>query len=297
MNKFILVWVACLAISLPLNVSACDQCACSAAGSFNDLSVFSTRNFVMLRTGYSHMWADEHQYVSVTSLSMDIAAAFSITPKLHVTAFVPVRFNTFSHEEDLYQLSGVGDIGAIANYILYTNQDSLMARNKYTLSVRGGIELPTGRFNTGFRQEDIPAALSPGSGSFDLISGARLRGLFSKTSVTVDYALRYHTVNQVEYRFGFQQSANATAGYLIKKPGYSILPYGGVSAEFVAGDTYHGYLQEGTTGYAWFTAGGLECALNSWVIGAQTDIPVLSHYDTEVHLKPRFSVRLSYMWN
>ena len=251
----------------------------------------------MLRTGYSHMWADAHQYVSSTSLSMDLAAAFGITPKLHVTAFVPVRFNTFSHEEDLYQLSGVGDIGAVANYILYTNQDSMMARNKYTLSVRGGVELPTGRFNTGFREEDIPAAISPGSGSFDVISGARLRGRFTNTSVTLDYAIRYHTMNQVEYKFGLQQSANCTAGYLIKKPAYSLLPYGGVSAEFVAGDTYHGYLQEGTTGYAWFTGAGLEFALNTWVMGVQADIPVLSHYDTEVHLEPRFSVRLSYMWN
>lgn len=282
---------------LPYRVSACDQCACSSAGSFNDLSVFSTRNYLMLRTYYSHMWSDEHQYVSSTSLGMDLAAAFSLSPKLHITGFVPLRFNTFYHNEEWYQISGIGDMGAMANYVVYTNQDSMMARNKYTVSLRGGFELPTGRFNTGFREDEVPAALSPGSGSFDMIGGVRLRGHFTNTALTCDYSIRYATRNQVEYQFGLQQTANCTVSYLFRKPGLSILPYAGVSAECVSGDTYHGYSQAGTTGYAGFAGAGLELAFSTWVLGAQTDIPVATEYDTDVQFTPRFSIRLSYLWN
>lgn len=285
-----------MAVLLPIRSFACDQCACSGATAFNNLSVFSTSNYLMYRIGYASMHANEGAFVSSSSLSMDLAAGFALNRSLHIAANVPVRFNSFSHDADKYQFSGVGDMGCTANYIVYTNRDSMMARNKYTLSVRGGFELPTGRFNSGFREDDVPATVSTGSGSFDVLGGLRMIAKYPGISFTGDYAIKYNTVNPEFYRFGLQQSVIATASHAFKQPAITWLPYAGFSLEINSGDTYHDLAQHGTQGYAAFTSVGLECAITKWVLGVHADIPGYAAYDTEVHLDPRCSMRIVYLW-
>ena len=278
-------------------LSACDQCGCSSGATFNNLSAFATYNFIMLRLGYSSMQGYGNVGSFALNTNADIVGGYSLNKRLHLSAFLPVKYNYFEHDENSHTASGIGDAGIMANYVLFSNSDKMMQRVTSTLSIRGGIELPTGNFNENFRADDVPAAISTGSGSFDFFGGLRYTIRSGNNAITVDYIGKYNTENAVAYQFGFQQSANVYVTKSFKKTNAAWLPYAGVSGEFVSGDTYHDNFMTGTKGNNVSAMAGLEYARTKWVFGAHAEFPVISAYDTDINLHPKASLRMVHLFN
>ena len=276
---------------------ACDQCSCSSGAAFNNISEFATYNYLMLRLGYGSMHGDGDVTAFSANMYMDIVGGYSLNKRIHVSGYLPLRYNYFAHEGNTHSLYGLGDAGLLANVIAWSNADDMMKRTKLTISARGGIEFPTGNFNEAFRAEDVPAAMSTGSGSIDVLGGARLIVRNDKNTITFDYLGKYNTANKVEYQFGLQQMANVFIGRTIKKPGASWLPYAGIAGEWSGGDTYHDNPMSGTSGYNLGVMAGVEYARTNWVFGAHTDMPFISNYDTEVTIHPKASLRVMRLFN
>lgn len=51
--------------------------------------------------------------------------------------------------------------------------------------MKAGVEMPTGKFYSTYREEDVPPAMSAGSGSWDVLTGLR----FSYFKNNVGYLL------------------------------------------------------------------------------------------------------------
>lgn len=276
---------------------ACDQCSCASAGTFSTISQFATYNFAVMRFSYAGVTDGLLPDESFSLYNAELGFGYGINRNLHISAILPIRYMSIVQEGETQTRSGFGDAALLANYIVLSNRDSMMAATKYTLSARGGVELPTGKFNKDFRSESLPAAFGTGSGSVDWMAGTRLILSKKSTAITIDYLAKYNMQNTIDYQFGWQQSGTLLCSRQIKKPKVMWLPYLGASAEWSASDTYHELDMINTKGAVVYGSVGLEVALNKWVLGVHGDIPAYADFDTEVDLHPRAALRCMYLWN
>jgi len=282
-------------VALIQRAIACDLCSCSSIGALNNLSAFATNSFVIFRPWYSAMHATGDIQANAVTTGADFLVGLAEGERLHLMAYVPFRYNTFDHQGTYSTFYGIGDVGVLTNVALFSNGRNMMARRKYVISGRAGMELPSGQFNESFRLDEVPAAIATGSGSVDFLFGARAILRSAQHAYTLDYTVKWHTVNSVEYRFGTQQMVSGFYNYRIKLPGMNLLPNAGITFETSSGDTFHEVAQSGTDGYAVFGIAGLECAWNNFAIGAQMDIPVISQYSTDVRFLPKGMLRFVYL--
>lgn len=292
--KKILLMLAVISITAG-NTQACDICGCSGAGMFNMPSSYALYNFLLMRPHYSTFNTTGEADARVTFAGVDIGGGFGLNKWWHLTAYVPVKMNTILHEQVERQYMGLGDAGVINTFRIYSNLDSMMAKHKYNLFVKAGVELPTGAFNRDFRTENMPAGISTGSGSIDFMSGLRAVYQLKKHSVNIDYTAKYNLPNALAYQFGFQQSATVLYSYTIRKPKCTILPNVGVLAESTSGDMYHDMLLPETKGASAFAMAGIELGFNDWVTGVQVDLPTADTFDGELSYQPRFTMRVLYL--
>lgn len=275
---------------------ACEICGCSGAGVFNVPSSYALYNFILLRPHYAAFHASGEANADILFAGVDAGFGMGINRWWHITAYVPYKFNSIYHEGVKTRLSGLGDAGLVHTFKLYSNVDSMMAKHKFTIYTKAGLELPTGKFEEDFRSEKLPAGVSLGSGSWDILAGARVAYAMNKHAVTLDYTGKYNTENQSNYRFGFQQTVTGLYSFTIRKPAYTILPNAGLLIETNDGDAYHELLQNETKGSSAYAMIGCELGKGSWVAGMQIDLPVADSFKGEVTYRPRGTVRILYLW-
>lgn len=294
MKKFLTVlMVSMMTISTG---KACEICGCSGAGVFNVPSSYALYNFILLRPHFAAFQASGDVHADIQYAGVDAGFGMGINRWWHVTTYIPYKFNSLYHEGKQTNLNGLGDVGVINTFKVYSNVDSMMAKHKWTFYTKAGIELPTGTFSENFRADHLPAGISLGSGSFDVIAGARVAYAMKKNSVTLDYTAKYNTVNASIYQFGFQQTYTALYSYTFRKPSFTCLPNAGLLVEANAGDTYHDLMQTETQGVSAYAMLGCEIGKGSWVGGLQVDLPVADSFNGEVTYRPRGTIRVLYLW-
>lgn len=298
MRKFLSVLAYALIILQSLPSLACDQCGCAGGGAYTNLSTYAHNNYLMLKAGYYKFYTfGNANNVFSTMQSTDLIAGYNITPKIHLLGYLPFKINSYTNEGNRYNANGIGDAGLLANYIFLTNKENIMAKTTYAFSIKGGIELPTGKFIDDYRALKIPVTLSDGSGTIDYLTG--LRGIYKKNNITLitDYSLKINTTNSVDYQFGSQQTLTVLSAFRYIKSKSVITPYIGVTGERDGVDVYHELPQHGTSGSSLFINTGLEIGFNKYIIGATTDFPVISQYEEGAKSSPRLAIRLAYTWN
>ncbi|HNV98579.1 MAG TPA: hypothetical protein PKL06_04355 [Chitinophagales bacterium] len=275
---------------------ACDICGCSGAGVFNVPSSYALYNFILLRPHYAAFQATGDAHADILYSGVDAGFGIGLNRWWHVTAYIPYKYNSIYHEGVQTNLSGLGDAGVMNTFKVYSNVDSMMVKHKWTIYTKAGIELPTGKFSENFRADHLPAGVSLGSGSFDILAGARVSYAMNKHTVTLDYTGKYNTVNASAYQFGFQQTSTGLYSYTIRKPAFTFLPNAGLLVETNTGDTYHQLVESETKGTSAYAMLGCEVGKGSWVGGLQVDLPVADSFDGEVTYRPRGTIRILYLW-
>ena len=114
----------------------------------------ANNNSVTFSIGYGYSGKSE----DITFKSLNIDGSISISKDLNLAVNLPYNFQS----GPLGSVDGVGDVNALINYIVLSN-------NEYNLVVTGGVKLAASKINS---KNNFPQAYQSGLGTNDLLIGA-----------------------------------------------------------------------------------------------------------------------------
>lgn len=280
-----------------ISVHACSMCGCQSSMNFTGLLNYTSSNFISLQALLNRM----HSVDDVTGGNIEseynnlmLAGALQIKPGIwDMQFYLPYAMNSYDVSEgNVFSLNGIGDAGWTNQVVLFQNSDSALAF--WRLNAKIGVEIPTGKFYHAYREVDVPAAISVGSGSWDILSGLRFSYFKNKLGIYADYLFKYNTENAYAYKYGNQHVITALASYQLEKGKVTVTPMLGSMAEFIAFDTFYGYDQHGTSGTNVYGLAGLDINIRKINVGVNINLPVYSVYDNEASAALRGSVHAGY---
>ncbi len=215
--------------------SACDVCGCSIGGNYFGILPQFHKHFVGLR------WSDQ-SFRSAHSLGAAREGLYDSEERFHtvdlIGRFYPLRrlqvlvlapYHQFHRVDNgvATRNSGLGDISFMGSYILLDSGDSLNRRWKHTLTLGGGVKLPTGKSG----QKDNEGQLllenmQTGSGSTDFMLSAAYTLRHGNWGMATDLLGRLNTANQSGYVYGNRVSGSAKVFYLKNLRKMVLLPNG-----------------------------------------------------------------------
>ena len=300
MKKNLILIAVLLSFGSSTKLLACDMCGCSTMGGLNNLSSYATNNFIVFKSAYNafHTFSEtEGSLVTSDMYTLDLVGGYSLNDRLHLSGYIPFKVNNYSSGETETKIRGLGDIGIVANYILFKSNDTILGNQQYNFSVKGGIEFPTGKFNKNFRTDHLPASVSAGSGSIDLITGARFVLYKGYTNYLADYTFKYNFENASMYRFGMQNSLALIVTHKLQKGKSEFILFGGLIGEHASFDKFHNIDQHATSGENLYLDLGCEFVRKKIFAGISSDIPLYSDFGGEISSKPRYSLSFGYLFN
>jgi hypothetical protein len=288
-----LIWLS-IFCSAAKSLVACDQCGGSVTGSQPGLTEYSMSNFTGIRF---HSFSYQSSSLYTTQMhTINLTGSFRINSKWQLSAYMPYKFVNYTTNEFDYRSNGIGDLSVINMITLHTNElDGLRGKTE-RLSLRAGLELPTGNFLKTFRADRIPAFLSEGSGSCDVLAG--LNYFFKKEQLTLlaNYMYKYHFVNSSHYTFGQQHALSMLVAEESVFNRFSITPYLGTSLEITGADKYYDVEQIGTSGNFLYAVAGFDCNVKMVNAGFGYDIPLYSQSESNYSAQDRLTLRLNYLF-
>ncbi|HEX5169992.1 MAG TPA: hypothetical protein VFW11_12530 [Cyclobacteriaceae bacterium] len=289
-----------------MEVDACDVCGCSLGGGYFGILPQFNKNFVGLRWSqakfYSYM---NHQseythdeYSNDTYNKVELWGRFYINPKLQLFTFIPYNYNQMEGSEQNVTASGMGDVSLIANYLLINTGMDTIKLFKQTLSLGGGVKLPTGKYNLADQGALVNENFQMGTGSTDFVISAMYTLRYKQIGSNFETGYKINTANQNDYRFGNQFHASYQLFYWQNLKGIALLPNAGVYYE--QGD-YHkddGIIQSNTGGSALLATVGLETYFGQFTVGFNYKHPLVQHFNSDnvadIQSKDRFVVALTF---
>lgn len=276
---------------------ACNMCGCQTSLNYTGLLNYTGSNFLSLQGTYSGMHTlDEFTGADIYSKyisTMLTGSAQIIKGRWDMQAYVPYVFNSYHlADSDPFDVNGLADIGWLNHIKILGSNDSSKAN--WNLYVKAGVEMPTGKFYSTYREEDVPPAMSAGSGSWDVLTGLRFSYFKNNVGVFANYLFKYNTENSNNYKFGNQNIATALVTYRMDAGKNSFTPLVGTIAEFINYDEFYGYNQHGTSGVNIYATLGLDFNAGDFNIGCNADMPLYSRYDNDASSVLRGSVHVGY---
>lgn len=303
--RTLLIAVALLAI--PSAASACDVCGCSIGGNYFGILPQFHRHFVGLRwseqsfqSAHSRSAAQAGRFDSEESFrTVDLLGRFY--PFRRVQMLVLVPYHTFRRLEDQQTINtqGLGDLSFLASYILLDTGDSLRRQWRHTLTVGGGIKLPTGRHSlTTTEGELLHPNLQPGTGSTDFMVTAAYTLRRGKWGFSADALGRLNTINKSrDYQMGNRLSGSVKAFYWKNVRRFTFLPNAGVFADAAQANTGDSNFTEGTGGAITLATVGLDVYMGNCSAGLTFQQPVWQYLGGgSIHSRSRWMATVNYIF-
>jgi len=186
-------------------VYACDICG----GASNSLTVGLLTNnqnhFVGIRSSMrwfeSSPTPDDHGYLGISHQQFTTTELFGrwrVNKRFQILGFVPFVFNS-KIEDVRTNISGLGDVILMGNFIYLNNSDSKSASFKHIGTIGIGVKAPTGSyFRLGFDEVNM----LPGTGSWDGILNTSYLIQKDDFGMQNEASYTYKTENKYAYRFG-----------------------------------------------------------------------------------------------
>lgn len=268
----------CIMLALNFSVQACTTCGCAAYNSFMGISGYSFNHFIGLTYNY-FVFAENDETFGLRNSQYQKAefrGAYAVNEKLQILGGIPLVMNKYSSAELNYAATDIGDVNISANYLLYNNTKNIMRNATHWLVVNGGVELPTGSFNTNFRAEKFPPALSAGSESTDVLAGLQYTVATKHWNFRTAFQFKLNTKNNAGYNFGEQYSAEIFAARKCMLKKVQLVPYVGSGWEHLTTDTYYTLEMDGTGADNFALHAGTELNFQKFNIGANAGFPISS---------------------
>lgn len=303
--RTLLLTVTLLAFGSP--ASACDVCGCSIGGNYFGILPQFQRHFVgvrwseqSFRSAHSRSAAESGRFDSDEHFrTVDVLGRFYPTRRWQVLTLAP--YHNFQRTEGgvLTRVGGLGDVSVLGNYILLNTGDSLSRRWQHTLTLGGGIKLPTGQHR--LKADDGEALLpnlQPGSGSTDFMLSATYTLRRGAWGLSADLLGRLNTANKQDYRFGHRLSGSAKFFYW-KNLGRKLmlLPNAGVFADAAQPNREGRYDAEATGGFMALATAGLDVYAGRFSTGFTFQQPVYQHLgEGKIQAAARWMATLNYIF-
>ncbi|QSZ42512.1 hypothetical protein GJV85_10445 [Sulfurimonas aquatica] len=220
-----------------------------------------------IQNGATHL----HSIDAVNSYS--IAFSYGITDNLTLNTQLPYasRKNIRAGETpppDVHthgNVEGMGDISAILQYKVY---DDVVK-----IALLAGLKAPTGKDNLEDEGEVLEADLQPGSGSWDIFTGAAITKNFENFSLHSDILYKYNNTGVDKSQLGDVFTYNTAVSYKLfennhdhtlhkleeeKELGYSLSTFLELNGEHAQKDRFHGDNAENTGHNILFATTGLQ---------------------------------------
>lgn len=298
------LFIAVALLAFCSGASACDVCGCSIGGNYFGILPQFHRHFIGLRwsaetthTALSAEALQQRRYHSFEQFSsLDLIGRFYPARRWQMLLLAPYRWYRQTEDGRPTSVQGLGDVSALVNYVLLDTGDSLRYRWRQTLSVGGGVKLPTGRHN-------LPAAdggplnpnLQPGTGSTDFLLSAAYTLRRGAWGVSTDLLARWNTANDQEYHFGNRLSGSAKIFYWKTLRGVTLLPNAGVFGDAARANRDAGTRLDGSEGVATFATLGLDAYFGHFSAGANVQPPIWQSRNT-VQANTRWMITLNYIF-
>lgn len=287
--------------------SACDVCGCSIGGNYFGILPQFHRHFVGLRwseqsfqSAHSRSAAEAGRYDSEESFrTVDLLGRFYLSRR--VQTFVMVPYHNFRRVEDgqTTHTQGLGDISLMAGYILLDTGDSLQQKWQHSLTLNGGVKLPTGSHKlTNAEGETLHPNLQPGTGTTDFMLSVMYTLRHGAWGFNADALARLNTTNhQRDYRFGNRLSGGAKVFYWQNAGRFLLLPNAGVFGDAAQANEGDFDFTEGTGGAIAFATCGLDVYVGSLSMGFSFQQPVWQNLgDGKVHNNSRWMATVNYIF-
>ena len=301
--KFIIILIT---IILPLRTYACDACGCSLGGNYFGILPLYNKNFVGLRWSQAKFYAymDHHseylppEYSNDTYRKVELWGRFYINKRFQVFSFIPYAFNTMDGNEQKVSINGLGDMTAMANYLLFNTGEDETRKFKHTLLAGGGLKLPTGKFDTEDKGKLVNRNFQIGTGSLDFLLTSVYTIRYQRVGANIEAGYKINTRNSNQYHFGNQFNISSLFFYWQKVKSISFLPNAGVYYEQAAKHKDRGIIQANTGGSALFATAGLETYFKSFTVGLNYKHAMSQNYNSDniadIKSKDRWMISLTY---
>jgi len=303
--RTLFIAVALLAI-MPA-ASACDVCGCSIGGNYFGILPQFHRHFVGLRwaeqsfqSAHSRSAARAGRFDSEESFrTADLLGRFYLTRRVQMLAVVP--YHSFRRVENAQAIEtqGFGDVSVMAGYILLDTGDSIHRAWQHTLSVNGGVKLPTGSHKlTNAEGELLHPNLQPGSGTTDFMLSVMYTVRHGAWGFTADALGRLNTANRhTDYQFGNRLSGSAKFFYWKNLGRITLLPNAGVFMDAAQANDGDVDFTEGTGGGIALATGGLDVYMGHFSVGFTFQQPVWQNLGYgKVHNNSRWMATVNYIF-
>ena len=302
--RTLLLTVALLAIGPA--ASACDVCGCSIGGNYFGILPQFHRHFVGIRySAQSYRSAHSRNAAQLGNFdskeqfqTLDILGRFYPTRKIQMLVLLP--YHDFRREENgvTTHSQGLGDASLLASYILLDTGDSLKHSWQHTLTLGGGVKLPTGQHNLKNSEGQLLLEnMQPGSGSTDFMVTAGYTLRRNAWGFTADVLGRLNTTNRDGYHFGNRLNGSLKAFYWKNFQKFSLLPNAGIFTDFSDlnrdGDVY----ADETGGVIGLATLGLDVYAGHFSFGGTYQQPVFQDLGgARIQAEARWMATLNYIF-
>ncbi len=304
--KLKVILIVLISITFVMQVSACDVCGCSLGGYYMGILPQFNKNFVGLRWSQNKYYAYmdhnsqylQPEYSNDTYNKIELWGRFYVSKKWQVFVFVPYSINHMDGSEDNVWARGFGDITILTNYIILNTGDSTGQKFKHTLTMGGGIKLPTGNY----KQEENGLLINPnfqlGTGSTDFLFSTIYTLRYGKTGLNTEGGYKYNLANSNHYKMGNQWHVSSQFFYWQKIKSISLLPNTGLLFEQGQKNKDGTALQTNTGGNTLLVTAGMEIYYRKFTVGFNFKKPIRQRLNTDaiadIQARSRIATTLTY---
>lgn len=300
--------VIVIAVLLSVKSNACDLCGCTTSSGSFGFGDLSTSNFIGFRFIHQRFDSKNGLFInspmtSETFNTYQIWTRVPLNEKFHVSAIIPYQNLHRKHSHKTDHLKGLGDINIMTWYKITFNKkvkvDSTFyvegkEKSGHSISIGGGIKLPTGEFEQRLTDRINPG-FQVGTGSLDYV--ASLAYNYGKNrfgmNITASYYLK--TENKNDYRFGNQFAYASSVFYNFNKKEVLIRPFVSISGDVFSSIEQYGAKLPDTKGSIVNSSLGTEIGYKKFITGVNYTKPIAQNlFGNNVKAKTRFSVYINY---
>ena len=215
--------------------------------------------------------------------SYDVFANFYLNPRLQLNLSTYFADNYMLNDDSTTtNIAGIGDASAILKYRLFNSKkctDSLKNRFVHRVTVGGGIDLPTGKYNKrtitdiqteiepntiiGTAIEELDPHIQAGTGSISYLFLAEYMTKINNIGLNTNVSYKLTTANKNGFRFANRFNANGTVFFLLNlSEKLRAMPFVGATYETSERDSQDDIPVLGSGGKALFFNGGLNFFIN-----------------------------------
>ena len=256
----------------------CDLCGC-----YLGIEPKFGNNSIGLRYSYFNFQSSDAVPVDDRETEIfskvELVGKININPKFRVLLTVPFKLNDINGKN----VRDLGDVSIMGQYLIYSTAMSFKNETRYRqrFYLGGGINVPTGTFNT----ELVPGIVDPhfqaGTGAFTFLVNGSYFSKFRELGFNLDAAYTAALANRNVYKFGNRLNLATNISYEAGIGEVGLLPHAGLYYESAEFDKQDGVDIDDSGGNVLFLTGGVDSYFNRFSFNINYDYPISQKLNEE----------------